>query len=61
MKQSLRIIWSRLWARVRNERLDRDFDEELTTHLELLIDEGRRQRLVARRRAASGSPPARPA
>ena len=29
-------------ARATNERLDRDFDEELTTHLELLIDEGRR-------------------
>ena len=27
---------------VRKDRLDRDFDEELTTHLELLIDEGRR-------------------
>jgi predicted permease len=54
MKQSLRIIWSRLWARVRNDRLDRDFDEELTTHLELLIDEGRRNGLSpagARRQA----------
>ena len=28
---------------VRKERLDREFDEELTTHLELLIDEGRRR------------------
>jgi predicted permease len=42
MKASLRIIRSRLWARLRHQRLDREFDEELTTHLELLIDEGRR-------------------
>jgi len=28
---------------VKKDRLDRDFDEELTTHLELLIDEGRRR------------------
>jgi predicted permease len=27
---------------LRKQRLDREFDEELTTHLELLIDEGRR-------------------
>ena len=43
-----------LWARVRRERLDREFDEELTTHLELPIDEGRRSgmsRTDARREA----------
>ena len=37
---------------VRKDRLDREFDEELTTHLELLIDEGRRRGLSRRRRAA---------
>ena len=42
MSHWLRMIWSRSWAMVRKERLDREFDEELTTHLELLIDEGRR-------------------
>ena len=36
----LRTIWSRARAAVRKGRLDREFDEELTTHLELLIDEG---------------------
>ena len=35
-------------AVVRKDRLDREFDEELTTHLELLIDECRRARPVAR-------------
>jgi len=42
MTHWLRTIWFRLWAVLRKERLDREFDEELTTHLELLIDEGRR-------------------
>src|SRR5215472_8258054 len=42
MIHRLRTIWSRLWALLRKERLDREFDKELTTHLELLIDEGRR-------------------
>ena len=42
MTHWFRTIWSRLWALLRKERLDREFDEELTTHLELLIDEGRR-------------------
>ena len=41
MKAWLRMIWSRSWAVVRKDRLDRDFDEELATHLELLVDEGR--------------------
>lgn len=41
MTHWLRTIWCRLWAVLRKERLDREFDEELTTHLELLIDEGR--------------------
>src|SRR6266511_3437975 len=45
MKEWLRSIWSRAWAVVRKERLDREFDEELSTHLELLVDEGRRRGL----------------
>ena len=45
MKTWLRTIWSRSWAVMRKGRLDREFDEELTTHLELLIDEGRRRGL----------------
>ena len=43
MTHWLRTIWSRSLAMVRKDRLDREFDEELTTHLELLIDEGRRR------------------
>ena len=43
MTHWFRTIWSRSLAMVRKDRLDRDFDEELTTHLELLIDEGRRR------------------
>ena len=45
MRAWFRTMWSRSWAVVRQGRLDREFDEELTTHLELLIDEGRRQGL----------------
>ncbi len=54
MKSWLRTFWSRTWAALRTDRLDRDFDEELTTHLELLIDEGRARglsRAEARREA----------
>jgi predicted permease len=43
MTHWLRTIWSRSLGVVRKDRLDREFDEELTTHLELLIDEGRRR------------------
>jgi predicted permease len=43
MTHWLRTIWSRSLAMVTKDRLDRDFDEELTTHLELLIDEARRR------------------
>ena len=42
MKPVLRVTWSRLRAVVSRKRLDREFDEELSTHLELLIDEYRR-------------------
>jgi predicted permease len=41
----LRPIMARSRAVVRRRQLDREFDEELTTHLELLIDEGRRHGL----------------
>jgi predicted permease len=41
----VRTFLSRAWAMVGKDRLDREFDEELTTHLELLIDEGRRRGL----------------
>jgi macrolide transport system ATP-binding/permease protein len=47
MKAWLRTTWSRSRAVVSRRRLDREFDEELTTHLELLIDEGRRRGLSA--------------
>ena len=47
MMHSLRTIWSRCRAMVSKERLDREFDEELTTHLELLVDEGRRAGMSA--------------
>ena len=36
MRSLLRVLWSRLRSLVRKDRLDRDFDDELTTHLELL-------------------------
>jgi hypothetical protein len=42
MTQWLGATWSRFWAVLRKERLDREFDEELNTHLDLLIDEFRR-------------------
>ena len=47
MSSLLHLLWSRLRSLVRKDRLDRQFDEELTTHLELLIDEGRRRGLSA--------------
>jgi macrolide transport system ATP-binding/permease protein len=37
----LRTIWSRILAAMSWDRLDREFDEELTTHLELLVEEER--------------------
>jgi hypothetical protein len=50
MKAWLRMVWprcravvTRALAMVRKDRLDRDFDEELNTHLELLVEEGRRR------------------
>ena len=42
MREWFHITWSHLSAVFRKERLDRQFDEELSTHLELLIDEYRR-------------------
>jgi hypothetical protein len=42
---SLRLIWSRLRSFIVNDRLDREFDDELATHLELLTDEARRRGL----------------
>jgi hypothetical protein len=47
MMHWLRTTWSRGWAALRKDRLDREFDEEVTTHLELLIDEGRRNGMSA--------------
>src|SRR5688572_1968673 len=41
MSEWLHMMWSRLSAVFRKERLDLQFDEELGTHLELLIDEYR--------------------
>jgi len=54
MRRALRTLAARAWALLHRDRLDREFDEELTTHLELLIDEGRRAGLsdeAARREA----------
>src|SRR5688500_5057428 len=45
MRTWLRTIGSRCWAMLRRDRLDREFDEELATHLELLVEEGRRRGL----------------
>ena len=41
----VRAVWARCVAALSRERLDREFDEELTTHLELLVEEGRREGL----------------
>ena len=43
MRHWLRMMWFRCRAVASRDRLDREFDEELTTHLELLIEEGRRR------------------
>jgi putative ABC transport system permease protein len=43
MRACLRTVGSRCWAMLRRNRLDREFDEELTTHLELLVEEGVRR------------------
>jgi predicted permease len=45
MTSWLREIWWRCRSAVTRAREDREFDEELTTHLELLIDEGRHRGL----------------
>jgi hypothetical protein len=45
MSSRLRVIWSRLRALIRRDRLDRDFDDELAVHLELLTDDARRRGL----------------
>src|SRR5262245_66209978 len=50
----MRQLWSRLRSFFGKDRLDRDFDAELSAHLELLTDEGRRRGLAdadARREA----------
>ena len=47
MTSLLTLLWSRLRSIVTRNRLDREFDEELTTHLELLTDEFRRRGLSA--------------
>jgi predicted permease len=43
MWQWLRTLWARSRATIRSRRLDREFDEELSTHLELIVDECRAQ------------------
>ena len=47
MTSWLRLIWSRLRSLLTRDRLEREFDEELTTHLELLTDEFQRRGLSA--------------
>ena len=47
MIHSLRVLWSRCRALLTRDRLDREFDEELTTHLALLVDEYRQGGLSA--------------
>ncbi len=39
MTSRLRVLASRLWATVRRRRRDREFTEELATHLSLLVEE----------------------
>jgi len=45
MTSPFRLLWSRLRSLVSKDRLDRDFDDELATHLELLTDDARRRGL----------------
>ena len=47
MTSWLRVMWSRLRSMLTKNRLDREFDEELTSHLELLTDEFQRRGLPA--------------
>ena len=54
----LRTLWSRLIALVTGRRLDREFNEELATHLAPLVNEGVRDGLSpdeARRAAIRGA------
>ena len=43
--QRFRTLWSRGRALANRDRVEREFDEELSTHLELLVDEERRNGL----------------
>src|SRR6266545_2031289 len=54
MTTALRIAWQRVKAVLSRRQLDRDFDEELASHLEFLIEEGRNRGLAPEqaRRAA---------
>ena len=52
--QALRVLASRLKAMFSRERLDRDFDEELQAHVDLLVDDNRKRGMTpeqARREA----------
>jgi putative ABC transport system permease protein len=45
MTSRLRTIWSRVRSFVKKGQLDREFDDELATHLELLTDDARKRGL----------------
>ncbi|HEY7502319.1 MAG TPA: ABC transporter permease [Vicinamibacterales bacterium] len=45
MMQWIRLFVSRMWATLSRTRVDREFEEELSSHLQLLIDEYERQGL----------------
>src|SRR5262245_50533705 len=45
MTTSIRELYARVRSLIRREELDREFDDELATHLELLIDDARRRGL----------------
>ena len=47
MTSWFRLTWSRLRSLITKNQLEREFDEELTTHLELLTDEFQRRGLSA--------------
>jgi putative ABC transport system permease protein len=42
MMTQLRVLWAKVKAFLSKEQLDRDFDEELESHLEFSIEEGRK-------------------
>ena len=52
---SLRVGWSRLLALFRKRKLEQELDEEMRSHLEMLIEENLRKGMTPGRRATPRS------